>query len=105
MAHCVISVIVDSDDGNSIIPACVVHASHAPCMDNGQPACPAPLHSFTSDRPGAVRAWALRTHRQRPLILHDDRRIPDPLDHVFEDEILPCPCGTEVLAAIGGVTA
>jgi hypothetical protein len=40
-----------------------------------------------------------RPHRQRPLIIHDERRIPDPYDHVIKDEVRPGPCGAEVLAA------
>jgi hypothetical protein len=107
MAHCVISAIVDTDVDYALVPACIVHASRAPCMHDGEPANPAPLHAFNhQDREAAVRVWRLRTRGQRPLIIHDEKRVPDPEDHVIEDEILPCPCGAEVLeareAAIGG---
>ncbi len=101
MAECVISAIVDTDDGYSLVPACVVHTSHAPCMHDGEPASPVPLHAFTGnqERDNALRIWRLRTHGQRPLIIHTDL-IPDPCDHVLEDEIRPCPCGAEILAAV-----
>ena len=100
MAHCVISAIADSDEGYALIPACMVHTAHAPCMHDGEPASPVPLHAFgCSERGEAIRMWEIRTHRQRPLIIHDERRIPEPSGHVVEDEIHPCPCGAEVLAA------
>lgn len=101
MAHCVISAIVDTDYGNALIPACMVHTAHAPCMHDGEPANPAPLHMFPGNgtREEAVRMWRLRTHGQRPLIIHTDA-IGDPEDHVYGDEVLPCPCGAEVLEAV-----
>ena len=100
MAHCVISAIVDTDVDYALVPACMVHTCHAPCMHDGEPANPAPLHAFNlSDRVAAIRVWQIRTHRQRPLVIHDEQRIPDPYDHVLEDEVHPCPCGAEVLAA------
>jgi len=100
VASCVISAIVDTDDGYSLVPACIVHTCHAPCPHDGEPACPAPLHSFPGNgtREEAVRMWRLRTHAQRPLIIHTDK-IPDPYDHVYEDEVLPCPCGAEIIPA------
>ncbi len=99
MAECVISAIVDTDV-DALVSACMVHTSHVPCMHDGEPANPAPLHAFNlSERKDAIRMWQLRTHRQRPLIIHDERRIPDPYDHVVEERVLPCPCGAEVLAA------
>ena len=101
MAHCVISAVVDTDDGNALVPACVVHATFAPCPHDGEPACPAPLHFLpaTGTRDDALRMWRLRTRGQRPLVIHDEQRTPDPEGHVIEDEIRPCPCGAEVLAA------
>jgi len=100
VAHCVISAIADADVGYALVPACMVHTAHTPCIHDGEPANPAPLHAFNlSEREDAIRMWQLRTHRQRPLIIHDESRIPDPADHVVEDEIHPCPCGAEVLAA------
>ncbi len=102
MAECVISAIVDTDDGYSLVPACVVHTTYAPCPHDGEPACPAPLHFFHGNgtRDDALRMWRLRTHAQRPLIIHTGS-IPDPYDHVYEDEVLPCPCGAEILSATG----
>jgi hypothetical protein len=98
VAHCVISLILDADEG--LVPGCVVHAAYAPCTHDGDPACQVPLHAFNhADREAAIRMWRTRTHQQRPLIVHDEQRIPDPADHVIEDRILPCPCGAEVLAA------
>lgn len=97
MAECVISAIVDTDNGNALVPACVVHTMYAPCPHDGEPADPAPLHMFApTARHDAIRMWRLRTHRQRPLIIHTDR-IPDPEDHVCETEVISCPCGAEVL--------
>jgi hypothetical protein len=98
MAHCVISVILDADYGPVL--GCVVHATYAPCYHDGEPASPVPLHVFNHhDRDAALRVWQLLTHGQRPLIIHDERSIPDPAGHVIEDQILPCPYGAEVLAA------
>lgn len=100
MAHCVISAIADADVDYVLVPACMVHTAYAPCMHDGEPASPVPLHAFNcADRAAAIGMWEIRTHRQRPLIIHDEHRIPDPSGHVAEDEIRPCPCGAEVLAA------
>ena len=99
MAHCVISMILDADEG--LVPGCVVHAVYAPCDRDGQPACQIPLHAFNhDDREASLRMWRIRTDGQRPLIVHDEQRVPDPADHVIEDRILPCPCGAEVIAVI-----
>jgi hypothetical protein len=102
MAECVISAIVDTDRENALIPACVVHTTYAPCPHDGEPATPGPLHHFAGSgtREEAIRTWRLRTHAQRPLIIHT-AAIPDPLDHVCETRILLCPCGAEVLEAEG----
>lgn len=102
MAECVITAVVDTDNGGNLAPACAVHATWAPCPHDGGPACPVPLHHFAGNgtREQGIRLWQLRTRGQRPLIIHTGA-IPDPQDHVYEDEVLPCPCGAEVLAAIG----
>ena len=98
MAHCVISIVLDADEG--AVPGCMVHAAYAPCMHDGEPACPVPLHAFGhQDREAAIRMWRIRTRGQRPVIIHDERRVPAAADHVIEDQIHPCPCGAEVLAA------
>jgi hypothetical protein len=94
VAHCVISIVLDADEG--AVPGCVVHAAYAPCMHDGEPASPVPLHAFGhQDREAAIRMWRIRTRGQRPLIIHDEQRVPDPADHVIEDEIQPVPvrCG------------
>ena len=98
MADCVISAVADTECGNALVPACIVHAAHAPCMHDGEPACPAPLHSFpgSGTRDEALRMWRLRTRGQRPLIIHTDA-IPDPQGHVYGDEVMPCPCGAEII--------
>ena len=103
MAECVVSAIMDTGNGCALVPACVVHCCHAPCPHDGEPANPAPLHAFTGNqtRDDAVRTWRQRTRRQRPLIIHTDL-IPDPYDHVMEDETYPCPCGAEILPAGSG---
>lgn len=102
MAECVISAIIDTSNGNTLVPACMVHITYAPCPHDGEPACPSPVHSFRgrATRDQAVHQWQLRTRRQRPLVIHDELRIPDPAAHVCETEILPCPCGAEVLQAV-----
>lgn len=102
MAHCVISAIVDTDDGNALVPACMVHTHFAPCPRDGEPACPVPLHSLpgAATRSEALRMWQVRTHRQRPLVIHrvDGRNIEE---HECGDGT-ECACGPEVLAAEAG---
>lgn len=101
MAHCVISVIYDTDI-ESMVTACVVHTAHAPCLLNGQPASTDPLH--TDDRPGrdrAVRFWELRTHGQRTLVLHHGS-LGDEREHATEVNDLTCWCEPELLPASGG---
>lgn len=72
MAHCVISAAVDTDTpGHPSAPACMVHTHWAPCPLNGEAASLTPIHS--DDRCGRdeeIRVWRLRTHGQRPLIIH-----------------------------------
>ena len=41
MAHCVISAIADADVDDALVPACIVHTTHAPCTHDGEPANPA----------------------------------------------------------------
>jgi hypothetical protein len=99
-------VILDGDLGGGPgglgvpVEACMVHCCHWPCRYQGRPAVPAPLHMFhPTGRDQAVRMWEVRTHRQRPLIIHTGT-IPDPEDHVFETQVYPCPCGAEILPAV-----
>jgi hypothetical protein len=102
MAHCVISAVIDTDDAGSLFPepACVVHAHWAPCPLDGDPASPLPLHALPgTTRATATRMWQVRTHRQRPLVIHrvDGRRAEE---HDSGDSTT-CACGPEVLAAEG----
>ena len=106
MAHCVISAILDTDAGDALVPACVVHTTHAPCPHDGEPASPAPPHVYgealgPDGRDGALRAWRIRTHRQRPLIIHKTDSVRGIEDHVTSGEVHPCWCGAEILAAEG----
>jgi hypothetical protein len=106
----VISAVVDTDgiedeaspDTWPAAPACMVHITWAPCPHNGEPACPVPLHAYLgggTDRDGALRMWRIRTHRQRPLILHTEAAGRTPEDHITEEDMTPCWCGAEVLPA------
>lgn len=93
MAECVISAVVDTDLGRAV-PACVVHASHAPCQHNGEPACATPLHTdLLNGRMTAVRFWQQRTRGQRQLVLHRGRLGVEDHDTAGTD----CWCGPEVL--------
>jgi len=41
MARCVISPVLNTDEGGwPLLPACVVHTAMAPCRHGGEPACP-----------------------------------------------------------------
>jgi hypothetical protein len=100
MAHCVISAVVDSDtEPMSTAPACMVHTAWAPCLHDGEPACTTPLHSPPgTSRSDALRMWKIRTHSQRPLVIHrvDGRSIHE---HAL-DEGTDCACGPEVHEAV-----
>ena len=98
MAHCVISAIVDTDDGNALVPACVVHAAHAPCMHDGEPANPLPLHAWLGDRDDILRMWQIRTRGQRPLVIHQFTPEHGPGDHGSTSSP-DCWCGPEILPA------
>lgn len=101
MAHCVVSGIIDSDaSALSPTPACMVHTQFAPCPLNGQPACPVALHSLPgTSRTDALRMWHIRTHKQRPLVIH---RVDGRPAEEHDIEGGECPCGPEVLAAEEG---
>jgi hypothetical protein len=98
MAHCVISAIIDTD-ADAVRPACVVHTHYAPCPNDGEPANTAPLHALpgVATRAQSLRMWQIRTHKQRPLVIHrvDGRGAED---HESGDST-ECSCGPEVLAA------
>ena len=84
MAHCVISPVFDSEMGR-MVPACVVHTAYAPCPRNGEAASKTPLETWDDvGRVAAVEFWLLRTHGQRPLILHHGR-ADDERDHEGPD--------------------
>jgi hypothetical protein len=94
MAHCVISLVFDTEVGR-MVPACVVHTSHAPCLRNGEPASTTPLETWDDHgRTAAVKFWRTRTHGQRPLIVHHGRP-DDEREHGGAD----CWCGPERIEA------
>ena len=101
MAHCVISAIIDTDAGNALVPACMIHTTYAPCQHDGEPACPTLVHAFSgvTPRAEALRIWRLRTHGQRPLVIHNVVLAMEAEDHECGQEYVPCPCGAEVIAA------
>jgi hypothetical protein len=92
MARCVLSMIVDTDNQNAYILACMVHTHYAPCPLDGEPACPTPLHGWTERDP--VRMWEERTGRQRSLLIHNGD-VLDPVEHEV-GEGLACWCRPEV---------
>jgi hypothetical protein len=95
VAHCVISQIIDTD-GDGVVLACVVHAHGAPCPLNGQPASRGALH--TDDRSGrdaVIQGWALRTHRQRTLVIHRGEMRPSK-QHATGRHSFDCWCEPEV---------
>jgi hypothetical protein len=103
MADCVISAVPDTEDGLSLAPACMVHVSWAPCLHDGEPATPVPLHAFLDEhgtRAEATRIWEIRTGRQRPLVLHRAGALACLEDH-WADDRTGCPCVPEVLPAEG----
>jgi hypothetical protein len=94
VADCVISSILDTDL-NRMVPACIVHASYAPCHRNGEPACATPLHTYPQpSRDAAVAFWQHRTHEQRALVIHRD--TPG-AEHDTTESGAACWCGPEVL--------
>jgi hypothetical protein len=101
VAHCVISAVMDTDD-MAASPACVVHTNWAPCPHDGQPACPEALHALPgmgTSRSDALRMWKIRTHRQRPLVIHRvDGRPAD--EHDIDGT--GCLCGPELFPPEGG---
>lgn len=103
MAHCVISAVYDTDI-DQMMPACMVHsAGLAPCPHDGEPASTVPLHSHDQpSRREAVQFWELRTHRQRPLILHHGS-LGSERDHAVGADDWTCWCEPEVLAPSGDV--
>jgi hypothetical protein len=71
MAVCVIGLTMDSESGE-MRPACNVHCTfNLPCMHDGEPAAPAPMHTDSEpSRHAAVEHWLSRTRGQRPLVIH-----------------------------------
>jgi hypothetical protein len=97
MARCVISAIVDTDDGNALRAACMVHVTIAPCWKDGEAPSPLPIHAdLRCSRADVIRAWEIRTHRQRPLVIHNGDMTDD--SHNLGDEAA-CSCRPEVLPA------
>ena len=100
MAQCVISAVADTDDPDvPIVAACVVHAHWAPCPHWGEPAIPVPLHGLGDDRDELLRTWWVRTHRQRPLVLHHEVDGMTAEDHATGATDTSCRCGAELLPA------
>ena len=87
VAHCVISAIADADVDYALVPVCMVHAAqHRACTPRGR-------QSGSRSTPSAARSAARRSAcgdphppGQRPLIIHDEHRIPDLAGHVVEDD-------------------
>lgn len=96
MAHCVVSMIVDTDNGDAYVPACIVHTRYAPCHCDGEPASPTPLHVWSSQGPDAVRAWELRTGQQRPLVIHQGD-LDDDIEHQVDGP--RCWCNPDIIGA------
>ena len=100
MAHCVISHVIDTDASPiEGAPGCVPHCHWAPCPENGNPAAPEPLHSFlTTARESVVRTWRLKTHAQRPLVIHCGAPGDKP-EHACGTQDMDCWCGPEIRVA------
>lgn len=97
MASCVLSTVVDTDNNDATVVACMVHTHYAPCPFNGQPASPIALHSDDvrdGGRLAAVAFWRIRTNGQRPLVLHHGS-LTDGTHELAPD----CACGPELLGA------
>lgn len=108
MAHCVIVGVVDTGplrdlrpDGDPFAaPACAVHASYAPCQHDGEPAVAVAIHVPPGfSREVGLHMWQVKTHKQRPLVLHNDDPARTATDHVIDIHNSPCWCGPEVLPA------
>lgn len=100
MAHCVISAVMNTDNpAHPVLPACVVHASWAPCWSNGEPASPTALHSadHDPDREAVITRWRRKVHEQRPMWLHHGS-LGDDRDHDINDAGA-CWCVPELFEA------
>lgn len=98
MARCVISSMMDTDlPGSPLVAACVVHASYAPCMHNGEPAAAGWLHTWAHpSRTEVVVFWWRRTLGQRTLVMHFGPT--DGPQHVYGDTA-ECWCFPELFPA------
>lgn len=97
MAHCVLSMVVDTDRHNEFLLACMVHTMYAPCRRGGQPATATPLHAWSDQsREASVQMWEIRTDRQRPLMIHHGGAVDAERHDTDADD---CWCGPELVAA------
>lgn len=97
MAYCILSMIVDTDNRDAYVLACMVHTEYAPCSRDGEPASPIPLHAWTERDPdSSVAMWALRTGQQRPLLIHNGDVLDVPEHHLDTT----CWCSPEVRKAV-----
>lgn len=96
MAHCVISLVVDTDQQPPRArPGCIPHVHWAPCPLDGQPASTTPLHTDDADLAAAVQNWRLRTHSQRPLVIHHGSWAAEDRDHDIAEPWRGCWCGAQ----------
>lgn len=104
MARCVTSMVVDTHPlwgdgiGDVFVAACMVHVHFAPCPLDGEPATSIPVHAWTDQtRAETLTMWDKRTHRQRPLVIHNGSPA-DPHQHELTGD---CWCEPETLAGSG----
>lgn len=99
MAYCILSMIVDTDNHDAYVLACVVHTEYAPCSHDGEPASPIALQAWTERDPdGTVAMWELRTGKQRPLLIHNGDVLDEPELEVGGG--LTCWCRPEIREAV-----
>jgi len=97
VARCVLSTILDTDNDDRLVVACVVHTHYAPCPRDGEPANPLAIHADEAS-PGRAQAigwWRRTTAGQRPLVIHRGD-MTDGTHEIVED----CRCAPEILAAV-----
>lgn len=95
------SSVIDTDQaGMPLVMSCVVHASYAPCLHNGEPAASLALHADARpSRVAVVMEWWRRTLGQRTLIIHygpDIEHEGPEREHELSAE---CWCSPELLPA------
>ena len=94
VAHCVISAIADSDGATPWSRrASSTPATPRACTTGSLPIRPRSTPSTSQSARTRSACGRSAPTGSGPLVIHDERRIPDPAGHVIEDEIHPCPCG------------